>query len=270
MFKKLVITALVVLAGVFLLGKTEAGQKVASLAETYWKKAGKAIDKKVPPEVEIERIRAELGKRNKEINKQINVLAEEMVAVENLRKDVAAGKENLKNQLANVMQMKKDLEAGEEFIRYGETKYSASRIKDKLARDWASYKRCEESVKSKEKLLEAREAALVNAKEQIIEMKSQYEQLEVALAQLETDVKALNLAKTRSKVALDDSHLARIKEATAKLRDRIDAEVLATEMKNEFARELDIKVEKKTKSADVLKEIDEYFNKTDAKAVERP
>lgn len=268
MFKKLIITGLVVLVGFVLLTKTSAGNKITGLAGLLWNKAGTALENQVPPETEIERIRHELAQRGNEMKKHISVIAEEMVAVENLKQEISITKGKLDKQRANIMTMKHDLEAcgkdGTKTISYGDRTYSAARIREKLARDWASYKQCEESLKAREKLLEAKEAALVTAREQLAEMRAQYEQVEVELAQLETDIKSLRLAQTRSKFQLDDSHLSRIKEAKARLRDRVSTMKKLTALEGEFAHDLDIRIEKKLHTADVLKEIDEHFGKEEA------
>ena len=201
------------------------------------------------------------------MQQHIRAIAEEMVAVDNLKQDISVTKANLDKQRANIMTMKKDLEAGTQTISYDGRDYPASRIRDKLARDWQSYRQCEETLKAKEKLLEAKEAAVTTAREQLAEMRSQYEQMEVELAQIETDIQSVRLAETRSTFQLDDSHLARIKEAKTRLQDRVNAMKKLTTLQGEFANDLDIRVDRKVQTADVIKEINDHFGKSDGQAV---
>jgi DNA repair exonuclease SbcCD ATPase subunit len=260
MWKKLGIVALIVVAGALLLGKTKAGQKVSSLAGLYWDKAGCCIDNSVSPEVEIQRLKRELSKRDKKIGDAISQLAAEDVKVKRTKKEIEVARANLKSQLEKIQVMKEDLKSGEQFIKYGENKYPAERVKNELARDWAAYLKAEEALKSKEKMFESMEAAFNNAKEQVAEMRSQYEQLELKLAQLEAELSSVRLAQSRSKFQLDDSHLARIKGDMDELERKVDTMSTELRYKTQYAGSLGIKVEKKVDSADLVKQIEDHLN----------
>jgi chromosome segregation ATPase len=261
MVKKIAIVAVAVLAGLFLLNKTNLG----SYAGLAWKKVRTSANNQVPLEFEIERVRHEVAKLGPDMRQHLSAIATEEVAVENLREDVSNTRAQLAKQKETVLTMKRDLakaDAGNvTYVTYGDRKWSVSRVRDKLARDWASYKRCEEGLQSKEKLLEVKEEALAAARDQLAAMKDKKAQLEVQVAQLEAELKTLRVAQTRSDFQLDDSRLARINASVAQIHDRLRILKKEQDLRGQFANDLEIPVEKAVKTADVIKEIDEHFGK---------
>jgi GTP cyclohydrolase II len=90
-------------------------------------------------------------------------------------------------------------------------------------------------------------------------MKQVKEELEVQVASLEAELKNVRLAQTKSVIQLDDSRLARIKQSIQDIRTRIKVENKTIDMASQFSDDLGVQVEKKMKTAEVIKEIDNYF-----------
>ena len=86
MFKKIGLVALVVVGGLFLLNRTNLG----SYASTAWKKVRQGACNQVPLEFEVERVRHEISQLVPDMKDSIKAIAEESVAVENLRDEIAA------------------------------------------------------------------------------------------------------------------------------------------------------------------------------------
>ena len=265
MCKKIGILALAVVAGLFLLNKTNVG----SYAGLAWSKVKAKAARSVPPEVELERIRNEIAQIQPDMKQTLSAMAEEMVAVDNLREDVNKTRAALAHQKDTILSMKRDVENAKDlkFVVYDQREYPVARIREKLARDWESYKVCEEGLKTKEKLLEAREQGLTVARENLAAMRAKKEQLEVEVAQLEAELKNVRLAQTRSNFQVDDSRLARINASLQGVRDRLKVMKTEQDLRGQFANDLDIPVEKKAKTAEVLKEIDDHFGKENADGV---
>jgi chromosome segregation ATPase len=256
MFKKIALVAVLAVAGLFVLNLAGLG----SYTSTAWKNIRNSCKRQVPLEFEIERVRNEVAQLVPDMKKNLSVIAEEMVAVENLKEEISVTKARLQDQERSLRTMTKDLESGAQRIVYDGREYSAARVSEKLARDFASYKRCDSEVKAKEQLLEAKERALDAAREQLASMRSQKQELEVQIAQLEAEVKTVRLAQTKSKFQLDDSRLARCKATLADIRNRLNVEKKTGELLGEFAND-PMPVEKKGKSArELAKEINGYFD----------
>jgi chromosome segregation ATPase len=256
MIKKLGITAVAVLGVLFLLNTTGLG----SYASVAFNKIRGGLKRQVPLEFEIERIRNEIAQLVPDMKRNLSAVAEEMVAIENLKEEIQVTKANLDKEKAKILTMKEDLESGAQTISYGGRDYTANRIREKLTADFASFQRTEAEVKSKEQLLEAKERSLDAAREQLASIRTQKQELETQVAQLEADVKQVRLAQCRNKFHFDDSRLARVKAALADLRNRLKVEKTQEELVGQFANDNTIPVEKKAKSAkDLSKEINAYF-----------
>jgi chromosome segregation ATPase len=264
MFKKIAIASVIVVAGLVLVAKTSVG----SYVHTGWKKLKAETKNQIPLEFEIERLKDEVSQLVPDMNKNFNEIAHEHVALENLKEDISRTRANLEVQKKNILIMKDDIQGKSDTqkVMYGGSAYSVERVKTKLAKDWESYKACEDSLSAKEKLYEAKETALGAAKDKLAGMRSVKEQLEVQIAQMEADLKTLRVTETRSSFKIDDSRLARIQSSVADIRNRIKVAHKAAELEGQFNNE-NIPVQEKAQANDVLKDIDNHFGKSDGKEV---
>ena len=261
MFKKLGIVAIAVVAGLFLLNTTNLG----SYAGTMFKKMKHSVHNQVPLDFEIERVKNDVSQLVPDMRKHISEIAQEMVAVDNLKADVANTRVELAKQKSEILTMRSDLENAKNVktITYNSIDFPVSRVREKLSTKWQAYKVGEESLKSKERLLEAREESLSVARDQLGAMRSKKEQLEVEVARLEAEMKNLRLAQTKSNFQFDDSRLARINASLASIRDRLKVESTEMALRGTYANDLDIPIEKKVQTQEVLKEIDNHFGTTE-------
>jgi DNA repair exonuclease SbcCD ATPase subunit len=256
MCKKIGIAALAVVAGLFILNNTRLG----SYGATAWSKVKRTAKAQVPLEFEIERVRQLVAQLVPDMKQNLTKIAEEIVAVENMREEIAVTKTNLNKQKDSVRAMTDELKSGNERIVFNNRTYSRSRIAEKLAADLKSCQRCEEEVKVKEQMLENREKALDTEREKLASMRQQKQELEVKISKLEADLKAVRLAQTKSNFAIDDSRLSQIKASLADIQNRLRVELKASELHGEFANDPVVKPENKGKStADVIKEAESYL-----------
>jgi chromosome segregation ATPase len=236
---------------------------LTSYTATAWSNVSKKVKGQVPIEFEIERLRHEVAQLVPDMKKHFNTIAEEMVAVENLQKEVTTTQANLKVQKQNILTMTKDLESGNRYIKYDGREYSAERIREKLARDFSTFQICETDLKTKEQLLDARTRSLETAREQLAALKTQKQELEVQVAQLEAELKTVRLAQTKNKFHLDDSQLARCKATLAEIRDRLNVEKKVATMEANWS-DPSIPVEKKDVSTeDLVKKVRDHLDKSD-------
>ena len=256
MCKKIGIAAVAVAVVLFLLNSTMLG----SYTGTAWSKIHGSFKKQVPIEFEIERIKHEIAQLVPDMKKNLSSVAEEMVAIDNLKEDIRVTRERLATEKVSIMTMTEDLDKGATVVNYKGRDYSATRVREKLARDFASYQTCEGEVKNKEKLLDLKERGLDAAREQLASIRTQKQELETQVAGLEAELKAVRLAQTRNKFHFDDSRLAHCKAILADIRNRLKVEKTQEELQGEFANDPTIAVETKTKSTPELsKEIRAYF-----------
>jgi len=272
MWKKLTVGAIVGVAVLALLSYTFGARRVKSYLSTACAKFVDGAQNEVPLEFEIERLRHETAQLTPDMRKHLSVIAEEMVAVDNLKKDITEERLQQDGRKRNILSMKDDLKTGTEKIVYDNRTYSAGRVKEKLTQDLAAYDRCDRELSNKERLLEAREKSLDAAREQLAVMKSRKQELEIKLAELEAKVKTLRLAQSQSKVQFDDSRLAHINASMADIENRLKKDATQMELEQQYLTD-PIPVEKKEKSTDqVIKDVETRFGpsgKSDGRVAER-
>ncbi len=256
MCRKILVGAAVVALGLFALHASG----LSSYPATAFGNIKKALKKQVPLEFEIERLRTEVARLVPDMKNHLSTIAQEMVAVDSLKEEIAQTRTNLAKQKENILAMSRALESGTSTVSFNHRESSAARIKEKLARDFESYQRCEAELQSREKLLEAREKALDAARDQLATMRTQKQDLEVQVTQLEAELKTIRAAQCRNKFHFNDSSLARCKATLAELRNRLKVEKTTLELEGQFGNDA-FPVEAKEKSAkELTKEINGYFN----------
>jgi chromosome segregation ATPase len=256
MFKKIGIAAVVVAVVLFLLNSTMLG----SYTGTAWSKIHGSFKKQVPLEFEIERIKHEIAQLVPDMKKNLSQVAEEMVAIDNLKEEITVTRGKLQDQKTSIMTMTESLEKGTKTISFNGRDYSANRIREKLAKDFSDYQICEKELKAKEQLLDARENGLDAARHQLATIRTQKQELEVQVAQFEAELKSVRLAQTRNKFHFDDSRLARCKEILAEIKNRLRVEKTQEALQGEFSNDLAVTIEQKAKSAPELsRDIKAYF-----------
>lgn len=231
---------------------------------TALKKAVHSVQREVPPEFEIARIRNELDQIEPDIHKNLSALAEETVAVENLKQDIADRQARLERQKKLLLTMKADVESGAKTVSYGRLELTADEVRERLSREFDAYKQGEAATKAKQEELKARQRGLDAAREKITAMRTAKEQLESELAKAEAELKLVQLTATKNKFQVDDSRLSGIKQSVHGLEDRIKAMKIEQNLQAQFSHEEVMeRVEQKAKANDVLKEIDAHFGHTD-------
>jgi chromosome segregation ATPase len=248
--KKVVVLGAIAAGGLFALNHVWSGS-----VGTAWKKVHVAFERQINPEFELARIRDEITKLTPDMHRNISRIAEEMVAVESLERrvnDLQARLESNKDELALLTSA---VEKGATRVSVGGQEVSVTKVKDKLR----TCRTLERELANNKKLLDAKKAGVEAARQQLVEMRQQKEQLEILAAQYEAELKTLALEKTRSRIKLDDTRLAEIKQAMDKLRERIETERKTALLAEEFNSGKDV-VEKKTESnKNVVDEAKEYL-----------
>jgi hypothetical protein len=263
MFKKLFIVGLAVVGGVFILRSAHLG----GYARSAWQKAQACAKEQMGLEFQLDAIRSDAAQLIPDMRKQLGDIAAETIAVQNLRKDITEMRVSLDKQKERVRVMRDDLNSDVQKVVYKGHAYSKERVREKLASELASGKRCDQELKAREALLEARERNLELENEKLVSMKSQKEQLEVQIAQLETDIKTFQLTQTKSRFQIDDSRLAHIKGALRDVRNQLDVAKKTHELVSNFEGEFT--VEKTPTAAEISREVDEFLGESETKIVQK-
>lgn len=255
MFRKAAIAGATVVGGLMLLNW--AG------LNGYWSTACHNIrthlKHQVPLEFEIQRVRHEVAQLGPDMKEKCRVIAEDMVAIDNLKEKIAVTDANLKQQKENVRAMTRQLESGVQTVSLDGHHYDPRRLSDRLSRDLVSCKRCEKELATLRATLESKESGLASNRERLETVRSQKEELEAMVEQLEADLKAVRTAQAKSKFTFDDSQLARCKEALQEIRNRLNVEKKTTELEGRFASDASEPEVKGKSVSEVTKEARDYL-----------
>jgi len=257
MFKKLVVTAIAVGAGFFLLRSTHLG----GYARTAWSKARESVQGQIPLEFQLESIRNEVTQLVPDMKQHISKMAAETVAVDGLREEVKDIREKLDGQKELVRAMTEELRNGKnQHVAFRGQSYSPVRFQEKVQIALLGAKQCSDNLKAKEQLLEAKERGLEAAKAQLGSMRTQKSTLEVQIAQLEAELKTMRLSQVKSEFQLDDSRLSHIKASLAEVRNRMKVIQKEATLVGEFGDDLKDISEPKVKSkAELVKEAQDFL-----------
>lgn len=232
-------------------------------------KVARSIQRQVPPEFEIDRIRHELDQIDGDLAGNFDKLAHETVAVRHLRDDISDMEVRLEKQKKVVLTLRQDIEGGNKKVAYGGVEYTANELKNALTREFEAYKRAETAIQAKKDELKARQESLAAGREKIDAMRTAKDTLTAQLAGLETELKKVQVTNARSEFQVDDSRLGNIRASMKNLKDRIEEMKVRGEYQTQFTHESIVdKVEQKAKADEVLKEVDAHFGTTPDKVVE--
>jgi chromosome segregation ATPase len=250
MCKKLIVAAVAILVGTAVVKHTSIG----SLAQVWWHDAKQAVERQVPPEVQIKRLANEVSKIDADIKRNLSKLAQQEVDTQRLDEEVASLKDTQATLKAEIAAMTKNLENNIEKVSInGRTRNLNAATLDRTV---AKYERTKAELKSREKLLGTKREALEAAHARIAEMSAQKEQLRDTVATLETRLQLarLNATRNHATVEFDDSQVARCNELANEISQRLAVDEKTVELNTRYGySNAPAKAEEAKPVGDVLK-----------------
>jgi chromosome segregation ATPase len=233
MLKKVSIVALGVALAVYALSFTKFG----SYSCTAWRSFKKDVSQHVSIDFRIENLKTEVGQLDPEIDRNRGLVAEDVVAVDNLREEIAGVRTKLtaqKDQMRNLVKELRDLKSGNDTVRINGRLFTANEITSKLDRDTNAVESCEKSLQSKERLLEAQERILEANKKKLASMIDKKSRLMEQITLLEAEYKEVQARQTQSRVHFDDSKVADLEKSLEGLRNSVKVAKTKLDMAGEF------------------------------------
>ena len=255
MIKKLIFWLVIIGGVLFVVNSVRPGS-----IHTAWKRAQAKFERNITPEFELARIRDQIAQLTPDMHRNIARVAEEMVKVESLERQVAELQAKLEQNKDDLAVLTGAIEKGTTRVVLNGREIRVTQVKEKLR----TCKNQESELTRLQRILDAKKAGVESLRQQLAEMKQQKQELEVMAAQYDAQLKELALQQTRSRMKLDDSRLAEIKQSFEKLRERINVERTKTTLAEEFKTNTLTAPEKKTESnKDVVDEAREYLGTKD-------
>src|SRR5690606_19884020 len=182
-----------------------------SYVKTGFGEVHDAVRAEVPIEFELKRARDQVDALVPEIHRNLHVIAEQQVEVENLETTIAHKQAALEDQEEAILALNADLKSGEEKFVHAGHKYTAAEVQRDRPERFNRFKVAEETVKAQREILEAKQKALKAHTNTLEGMLSQKKDLEVQLERLEAKLRTVEARKQISSLEIDDSKLAKAK-----------------------------------------------------------
>jgi len=239
MFKKIGITALVLVVGIALLGHTKAGRYLWSWVPVAADNVASAFKAQITPEMELKRIKGEIARLQGDIDRNFSKLAEADIKLAKFKAEVENTKASLETRVTQLKVLEKDSTVGD-----GE-----------FAKLWDTYKIAADDLSAKEKLLQEKSALVRAAKAKYDAMKTEKARLETEVTKLETNLERVRVAQTECPIAIDDTRMSEIKAAL----DALDTQIQVQQRVVENNQPTENKVEVKVRGAQAREEFRAKF-----------
>jgi len=248
MFKKLLIAAVAVVAGLAVLNH--------SLVKVWYKEACGKAKSMVPPEVRLKQLNSEIDNIDKDIKKNISRLARMEVEVKMFEEQLDAKRDRQAHLRSTIGDMQKSLQGNHtEKVAYHGRKVPPSRLTSQLDMNVTEFTSLKEQVKVQEQLLTDKKRTLEVAHNRITEMKNEKEKLRLLATRLATHLELVKMKQIQNQeIAFDDTAISNAREIAKDVETQLRVAETDMKLKSQFGYAEKTVIEKEAKSTEeVLK-----------------
>jgi septal ring factor EnvC (AmiA/AmiB activator) len=229
MFKKVLIAAVAVVLGLWLVGGTWIGSHICLKANRVrnW------VKDRVPPEQEIARLRMELDNLGKDDEKHFDQVARQKIDVSRQDRSVETLKKDLARRENDIRDMRAALAATGENVPFNGKKYERTDLLEQVRLDARAFQADEETLKCREEKLKAMKRNLSINLKKLNDLKVVRQQMATELSKLETALAEERQVQAEANSTLDDAGYQRIRKDMDSVRDKIEFLKTKRELKGE-------------------------------------
>jgi len=228
MCKKLGVTALVLVAALFVLHKLDLDKYGKA-----WLSHRKAdIKDAIPPESKIEVLREQIAELTPELNKQRSKIAKDSTEIDILKEDIAKAKANLKEREEKLTLLRDALKSDSGFVTTEGEKLPKEKVEAVFSRKFAEFQAAEAAVKAKEELLGRRKEKLEVALGHLRTMESKQKEWQSKVELMDIELAKLREAQMQNNLAMDDSKFSDVQKMFDEVNMQIATQKKEIEMKN--------------------------------------
>ncbi len=243
--------------GLGLLGLFLFGRDAASYVTTSWGRLKDSVKSSVPVSFEIDRARKMVKDLTPDIQRNMHVIAQEEVQVDQLTQQIADAEKKLAKDRDGLTRLEADASSAKATFVYASRTYTSDQVKADLANRFERFKTAEATLASLKQISQARQKSLDAARQKLEGMLAAKRQLEVDVENLEARQKMVEVAQTTSNYQFDDSQLGQAKELVTDLRTRLQ---VAEKMVNAESNLNDeIPLDQKV-PGDIVEQVNQYLH----------
>jgi hypothetical protein len=236
MTKKIIVAAVVLLVGAWVVKKTQ----VCSYATAVFKSGAEQVRSRIPRELELSRVKNEISQMDRDYQKLLRVIAERMASTKKLTAEVAVAEANRKEMADSLLALSDAIEAKETPIAYKGVNYSTTtKAEGKAARELTLLKQLDKSLASKKKVLDAEQRNLDALKDQLDKLVTQKREFEVRVAQLEANQAEIDALATKSPLQTDEGRVAEIKKILDEIQHGQEIDIYQRELEGQYGSKIE-------------------------------
>lgn len=219
MIMKMVKIGVIGLLVAFVANETKAG----SHFKAWLNQLGAKMEKKVTPEMELARIKNEVGQLDGDVDKVKGDLAEANVNVRLLRREIDDLRKDVKESESAVRKHGDVVKAAsaDDKIQWGFRTVSHVDAKELLMNEVKRHNDLKARLKAREQAVGTQEQTRDLVEQQLQEMLKQKDELTFAVAEMEAEIKMAKVEQIRSKYQNDGTRMGDIKSSLAELRKKV-------------------------------------------------
>jgi chromosome segregation ATPase len=188
-----------------------------------WKKqAGGWVQKQIPPEQEIARLRMELDNLARDDDRHFHQVAVQRVEVKKYEAQVEKASQELADREIRIRAMKSALVGEDKFVTYANKQVSRDDLLNELRTSARSFQTDEKTVEAMKKGLAARKQSLKLNEDKLAELKLVRQQMKTELEQLQTALELERQAQASESKTIDDATYLKTRKELDSVRDRIE------------------------------------------------
>ncbi|HKB14534.1 MAG TPA: hypothetical protein VKF62_00630, partial [Planctomycetota bacterium] len=184
--------------------------------------AAQAGKERIPIEFELRRAEGLIDGILPEIQACKKVIAEEEVAIESLKKEVASLEKAQTRGEEKVRALRGTLGGDGDHFRFAGVDYSRASVEKELERSFDAFRNEASLLESKRRLQESREKSLVAARSKLEAVRGEKANLETHLQHLHAQLRQVQALESTTKVALDAGQLQRARQVLSDCQHRLD------------------------------------------------
>lgn len=218
MCKKVTIAALAVAVGLLVVSFTKVGSHLR-----VWKRdLVHRLEKQIPPEQEIARLKLDLDNLAKEDDRYFDLVATQRVDTRKLDAQLETMKKDLKTREARIVAMQASLENKDKLVTYEGEQIERTKLLEEARRRAASFQIAEQTFKSKEEQLALKKQILNDNEAKLARMKLEREELRTELVRLETSLMQERQAQAAEHKTIDAPGYIRLSDDLSKVKTTIE------------------------------------------------
>jgi chromosome segregation ATPase len=223
MWKKLVIAAAAVLIGLAFV----KGTGICSYLRTWKHQAANWVKHQVKIETEIQRLRQEVERLERDDRVTLDVVARQRLDVQNAQNRLSkdrAEQTRLHDRISQLRASLKNVDPDVQQVSYNGSTYARAEAEKQLDVDFQRYKPLKGSVSAQEKGLTALQTALSQNEQKLFSGKQRRQEMFTTLQELENELTELRQAQSTSATVVDDSNYGRVQRDIQALKNRLAVE----------------------------------------------